>query len=311
MSDFILTDVTDGIARITLNRPKAINALTAEMMTAMYEALTQWHHDDDVTAVEIAGAGDRGFCAGADVRALSAVVAQGGSFLTFLETEYALDMLIANYPKPVTSFMRGITMGGGLGLGGHADRRIVYADTVMAMPETKIGFFPDVGMMLHLARARAVGRHVALTAATFTGGDALLLNLADESADGPLPAPLFEAAWIQECYESDDPVQIARMLESHPDEAAQQAARELRARSPFAVHVAMRALLRAERLGLSEVLDQDLRLAESVLTVDFVEGVRALLIDKDNNPQWRWKTLEEVPQEAVDAVFAYRSSWNY
>lgn len=310
MSDFILTDVTDGIARITLNRPQAINALTHDMMTAMYEAFTAWRHDDDVTAVEIAGNGERGFCAGADVRALAKVVAEDRNFLSFLETEYALDIMIANYPKPVTSFMRGVTMGGGLGLGAHADRRIVYADTVMAMPETKIGFFPDVGILTQLSRAGAIGKHIALTSATFSGGDALLLNLADESADGPLPAPLFDATWIQECYESDDAVEIARALAAHPDEAAQQAGRDLRARSPFAVHVALRALLRAEKLQLSEVLDQDLRLAESVIPVDFVEGVRALLVDKDNDPQWRWKTLEEVPAEAVDEVFSYRSSWN-
>lgn len=310
MSEYIITDVTDGIARITLNRPRAINALTMDMMTAMYEALTAWRHDDDVTAVELAGNGERGFCAGADVRALAALVADGGNFLAFLEHEYALDILIANYPKPVTSFMRGITMGGGLGLGGHADRRIVYADTVMAMPETKIGFFPDVGILTQLSRAGAIGKHIALTSATFTGGDALLLNLADESADGPLAAPLFDATWIQECYESDDAVEIARALEAHPDEAAQQAGRDLRARSPFAVLVALAALRRAEKLQLSEVLNQDLRLAESVLRVDFLEGVRALLIDKDNNPQWKWKTLEEVPAEEIEAVLSYRSNWN-
>lgn len=310
MSDFILTDVTDGIARITLNRPDAINALTHDMLTSMYEALTSWHDDEEVTAVELAGNGERGFCAGADVRALARVVVEDGNFLSFLETEYAVDMLIANYPKPVSSFMRGVTMGGGLGLGAHADRRIVYADTVMAMPETKIGFFPDVGILTQLSRGGAVGKHIALTSATFSGGDALLLNLADESDDGPLPAPLFDAAWIQECYESDDAVEIARALEAHPDEAAKQAGRDLRARSPFAVHVALRALVRAEKLQLSEVLDQDLRLAESMMPVDFVEGVRALLVDKDHAPRWRWSTLEEVPREEVDAVFSYRSSWN-
>lgn len=314
MCDFVLTDVTDGIARITLNRPKAINALDDSMIKAMYDALTSWLRDDTVTAVEIDANGDRGFCAGADVRALAGVLAQGGAWLHFLEAEYALDMLIANYPKPVTSLMRGITMGGGLGIGGHADRRIVYADTVMAMPETKIGFFPDVGIMYQLSRAGAVGRHLALTSSTFTGGDALLLNLADESADGVLPAPLFEesSSWIEECYASDDPVEIVRALESHPDEAARQAGRDLRARSPFAVHVALRALIRAERLQLSEVLDQDLRLAEGLLPMgDFAEGVRALLIDKDNAPQWRYPTLESVPREEVDAIFAYRSSWQH
>lgn len=308
MSEYILTEVQDGIARITLNRPRAINALTEDMFTAMYDALTAWHDDDAVTAVELAGEGERGFCAGADVRALAETVREGGPFLRYLETEYALDMMFADYTKPVTSFLRGIAMGGGLGIGGHVDRRIVYADTVMAMPETKIGFFPDAGVMYELSRAGAVGVHVALTAATFTGGDALLMGLADESADGDLPAPLFEdsAAWIHDCYSSDDVVEIAHRLESHPAEAARQAARDLRARSPFSVHVAMRALLRARSLRLNEVLAQDLRLAETVIpSGDFVEGVRALLIDKDNRPQWRHASLEDVPTAEVDRVFAY------
>ena len=312
MSETLLTDVTDGIARITLNRPQAINALDDSMIKAMYDALTSWLRDDTVTAVEIDANGDRGFCAGADVRALASVVEAGGPWLHFLETEYALDMMVANYPKPVSSQMRGITMGGGVGLGGHADRRIVYADTVMAMPETKIGFFPDVGVMYQLSRAGAIGRHIALTSATFTGGDALLLNLADESADGPLPAPLFEdpSAWIEECYASDDPVEIVKALESHPEEAARQAGRDLRARSPFAVFVTLRALINAQKMELSEVLNQDLRLAESVIPMgDFVEGVRALLVDKDNDPKWRYATLEDVPVDEVDKVFSYRSNW--
>ena len=219
--------------------------------------------------------------------------------------------MLANYPKPVTSFLRGIAMGGGLGIGAHVDRRIVYADTVMAMPETKIGFFPDAGIMYQLSRAGAVGRHVALTSSTFTGGDALLMNLADDSADGPLPAPLFEAenAWIEECYQSNDPVEIARALENHPADGARRAAADLRARSPFAVHVALRALIQARKMTLNEVLNQDLRLAESVLPVDFPEGVRALLVDKDNSPNWRWSTLEDVPTDEVDKVFGYRSPW--
>lgn len=308
MSEFIVTEVHDGIARITLNRPRAINALTTDMFRAMYDALTEWNEDDTVTAVELAGDGERGFCAGADVRSLAEIVHGGGSFLQYLETEYALDMAFADYPKPVTSFLRGIAMGGGLGIGGHVDRRIVYSDTVMAMPETKIGFFPDAGVMYELSRAGAVGKHVALTSSTFTGGDALLMGLADESAEGELPAPLFDEAstWIQECYVSDDVVEIAHALEAHPAEAAQQAARDLRARSPFAVHVAMRALVRARTLRLNEVLAQDLHLAESVIPVgDFVEGVRALLVDKDHRPQWKHSSLEAVHKSEVDAVFDY------
>ncbi|MFT3888314.1 MAG: enoyl-CoA hydratase/isomerase family protein [Arachnia sp.] len=311
MSEFILTDVADGIAHITLNRPKAINALDGDMMTAIYDALVAWREDDDVATIELSGTGPRGFCAGADVRALARILADGGPWLRYLEVEYALDMMLANYPKPVTSLLRGIAMGGGLGIGAHVDRRVVYADTVMAMPETKIGFFPDAGIMHQLSRAGAVGRHVALTSATFTGGDALLMNLADESADGPLPAPLFEAenSWIEECYASDNPVEIVRALENHPAEAARAAAADLRARSPLAVHVALRALNNARSMTLNEVLNQDLRLAETLLPIDFPEGVRALLIDKDNAPTWRHASLEDVPADDVDRVFAYRSPW--
>ena len=307
MADKILTDVSDGVGRITLNRPEAINALSDDMLAGIGDALAAWRDNDEVKSVEISGNGERGFCAGADVRALAAEVAAGRPWLRYLEAEYAVDMVIAHYPKPITSYMHGVAMGGGLGLGAHADRRVVFANTVMAMPETKIGFIPDVGMMYCLSRAGAVGRHIALTSATFTGGDAIRLGIADESADGDLPAPLFEdsAAWIRDCYESDNIIEIANALENHPDEAAQQAGRDLRARSPFACHVTLRALKRAETLRLSEVFYQDLRLSETVIPVDFAEGVRALLVDKDNNPSWTYPTLEDVPQELVDKAFSY------
>ena len=120
MSDYIVTDVIDGIGRITLNRPAAINALDESMMHTMTEALVQWRNDDDVTAVELSGNGDRGFCSGADVRALSQALTSGGAWLHVLEHEYSLDMLIADYPKPVTSHLRGIAMGGVLWILGKA-----------------------------------------------------------------------------------------------------------------------------------------------------------------------------------------------
>ena len=273
MTDLLVTTLDDGVATLTLNRPKAINSLNLEMLQAASEILTAWAHDDSVREVVLRGEGARGFSAGADVRELSQAISSDGSWLRFLEVEYLLDLIVAQ--------------------------------TLMAMPETKIGFFPDAGVMYWLARAGALGTHMALTSGTIGGGDALRINLADESSDGDLPAPLAEAAWIQECYTGDDPVEIAHRLEEHPDPAAQQAGRELRARSPFAVHVALRALRRAATLDLNGVLHQDLRLAEHMIPVDFVEGVRALLIDKDNQPAWRYATLEDVPTRVVDEVFAY------
>ncbi|GAB3811431.1 enoyl-CoA hydratase/isomerase family protein [Tessaracoccus terricola] len=316
MSDLIRTSVTDGLARLTLNRPKAINALNLEMLQAMVSALTGWTRRQsydgqedlpEVSAVEFTAEGERGFSAGADVRELLELVESDGGWLQFLELEYALDGLVHSYPKPTRSVMTGITMGGGLGFASKAGTRVVDHSTLMAMPETKIGLFPDAGVMYQLSRAGGVGTHVALTSAQFNGGDAIRLGLADESLDPDLPTPLFDAAaeWIDECYADDDVVAIAERLENHPHPDAQQAARDLRARSPFAVTVALRALRRAETLDIPEVLTQDLRLAEGVIPVDFAEGVRAVLVRKDNAPRWTHERLEDVPAGLVDEVFAY------
>lgn len=306
MSELIVARIDAGVGRLELNRPRVINSLNREMIHGAIAALLHWKDDEEVRSVELTGAGDRGFCAGADVREMAGLVTSNDGWLQFLGAEYELDRLVANYPKPITAHMRGITMGGGLGLTSAASRRIVDRSTHMAMPETKIGLFPDAGVMFQLSRAGAVGTHIALTSAPFGGGDALIIGLADESSEGALPAPLIDAAedWINECYNSDDPVEIARALEAHQHPDARIAARELRARSPFSIHVALRALRKAATLDHDGVLDQDLRLAERMVPVDFVEGVRALLIDKDNMPEWRHASIEDVPAGAVEEVFA-------
>lgn len=306
MSELIVARIDAGVGHLELNRPRVINSLNREMIHGAIAVLLHWKDDDDVRSVELTGAGDRGFCAGADVREMAGLVTSDDGWLRFLGAEYELDALVANYPKPVSAHMRGITMGGGLGFAAAASRRIVDRSTHMAMPETKIGLFPDAGVMFQLSRAGAVGTHIALTSAPFGGGDALIIGLADESSEGPLPAPLIDAAgdWIDESYVSDDPVEIARALEAHTHPDARIAARELRARSPYSVHIALRALRRAATLDHDGVLAQDLRLAERMVPVDFVEGVRALLIDKDNMPEWRHARIEDVPASAVDEVFA-------
>lgn len=307
MAQHIRSEVIDGIGYLTLCRPQAINALNLEMLEAIYDVLRDWLHQPDITEIQLHGEGERGFCAGADVRALRQCMLDGGPWLQFLELEYAVDMMLATSPAPVTGHMQGITMGGGLGLTGHVAKRIVGADSVLAMPETKIGFFPDCALLYQLSRAGAVGVHLALTSSTFTGGDAIRLGIADESADGTLEAPLFgpESAWIQECYVGEDAVEMVRRLEEHPSGAAQAAAADIRARSPLSVLVTLRALRRAAKLQRSEVFGQDLKLAERMLPIDFPEGVRALLVDKDNQPNWRWKRVEDVPASVIDEVFAY------
>ena len=305
MSTLIQTRISNGVGLLVLNRPRTINALNLEMFQSLFDTLHSWAEDDAVHSVEFGAVGDRGFSAGADVRELSGLITAREPWLKFLELEYALDALIARYPKPTSCHMRGITMGGGLGIAAKASRRTVDSSTLLAMPETKIGLFPDAGMMYQLARGGGVGTHLALTSATFGGGDALLLGIADESNEAELPTPLHEAAseWIDECYQGDDPAAIVQRLENHDAPQAQQAAAELRARSPFAVHVALRALRQASVLDQAEVLAQDLRLAETMVPIDFVEGVRALIVDKDNHPRWRHARIEEVPASLIDAAF--------
>ena len=161
MTDLLVTTLDDGVATLTLNRPKAINSLNLEMLQAASEILTSWAHDDSVREGVLRGEGARGFSAGADVRELLQAISGNGSWLRFLEVEYLLDLIVAQFPKHVTAHLNGITMGGGLGLTVNADRRIVDSSTLMAMPETKIGFFPDAGVMYWLARAGALGTHMA------------------------------------------------------------------------------------------------------------------------------------------------------
>ena len=306
MTDELLFEVRDGVGRITLNRPRPINALTPAMIDGLLDTLKEWADSDEIVAVELHGAGERGYCAGADIRQLAGLVTDGADWERFFVREYEMNALIGAYPKPITAYMSGVTMGGGLGLTAHASRRIVYANTLCAMPETKIGFAPDVGIMYQLSRAGARGVHIALSSATFTGGDAIRLGMADESADGDLPAPMFDddKAWIEECYVGDDALEIVRRLEAHPHPDANKAAADIRERSPLGVHVALRALRNATSMTLPEVLAQDLALVKVMLPIDFPEGVRALLIDKDNSPKWRHARLEDVTPAEIDALFS-------
>lgn len=300
----VRSQIVNRVGTIILDRPRAINALSIQMIDAIAETLQRWIGEELVDSIKLRSDGERGFCAGADVRQLRDILLADGPWMEFFEHEYALDLLIAESPIPVTTYMTGITMGGGLGLTAHAQRRIVSADATLAMPETRIGFFPDCALMHQLSRGGAVGTHLALTGNNFGAGEALRLNIADE-ATGEVTAPLFDAEWIQECYQGDDVVEIMHRLEAHPNPEAQSAAADIRARSPFAVVVSMQALRRAQTMTLAEVFAQDLALARRMLPVDFAEGVRARLVDKDDAPRWRWERIEDVPASAVDEVFDF------
>ncbi len=324
----------DGVlGRVLLNRPKAINSLTRDMVVAVRAQLEAWADDDGVTAVSLEGAGERGLCAGGDIRAVrEAHLAGTTGGVDFWADEYVLDAQIAEYTKPVIAVMDGIVMGGGLGISMFAGARWVTERSKVAMPETKIGFFPDVAATYRLSRAPGeFGTHLALTGATVTGADAVHLGLADcvvdaasiperlaaVAAGGPVEAvpddaidegsPLAEArAWVDECYAGNDPVAILERLRAHPHPDARAAAAEIEARSPFSVAVSLEAVRRAaDAASVREVLKTDTVVSARLLERgDFTEGVRALLVDKDHQPTWTHRDLAAVPREQVLDVFA-------
>lgn len=304
MSELVVR-TEDGVGMVTLNRPEALNALSLAMIEDLTSVLRAWIADEAIGSVRLDGAGDRGLCAGADVRALRAAVTQGEADpRDFLRREYELDLLIATYPKPVTALQFGIVMGGGLGLSAHASRRLVRADTRVAMPETQIGIVPDVGVSWLLARAPGeLGTHLALTGATVPGGVALAAGLSDAAVDGGVATAV--PAWMGECYQGDDAVEIAGRLSEHADPAAREAGRLLASRCPLAVVAALRALRNAATMTLPEVFAQDLAVCGALVQLpDFAEGVRAQLVDKDRRPRWTHATLAEVDPAEVDVLFA-------
>lgn len=306
-------EVHEGVGQVELTRPGSINALTADMLLQIDLVLSAWATDPDVDEVRITGAGERGFCSGADVRALrTLVITDPDRALRFFEREYALDALIAEYPKTVTAFMRGITMGGGLGLAQHASHRVAGPDLRWAMPETTIGFVPDVGVLYDLSRLPGeIGTYLALTGATVDAASALWVGLVDR-VDAPAPRTPSHCAlsasrwWIDECFVGHDPALIVHRLETHWFEGARAVGALLRTKSPLAVALTLEAIRRARRLtSVRAVLAQDLALARNLLwESDFVEGVRAQLVDKDRSPKWWHARIEEVPRDLVLGKFA-------
>lgn len=322
----------DGVlGRVLLNRPRALNSLTRDMVVAMRAQLELWEDDDTITTVSIEGAGDRGLCAGGDIRAVREAHLSGSSGgVDFWADEYVLDAQIAEYPKPVIAVMDGIVMGGGLGISMFADTRWATERSQIAMPETRIGFFPDVAATYLLSRAPGeLGTHMALTGVTVSGADAVHLGLADGVIDStsvaerlaalaaggplePVPSGSQESAlaaardWIDECYAGDDPSAILDRLRSHPHPDAQAAAVEVGARSPLSVAVTLEALRRAaDATSVREVLRTDTIVSARLLErADFTEGVRAQLVDKDRSPTWEHARLDEVPRAEVLALFS-------
>lgn len=332
----ILTRV-DGVAgHISLNRPGALHALNLDMVHAMTAALLEWRGDLTVQTIIVDHAEGRGFCAGGDIAFLrnSALNDGGASARKFFYDEYQLNHLLFTYPKPVVAFMDGITMGGGVGISQPARFRVATENTRLAMPETGIGLFPDVGGGWYLSRLPGrIGAFLALTGARLDGAECLALGLATHFlptaalADAkariaageevgavlgslavePPPARILASrAEIDRLFASDRLEDILAALEADSGEWAAKELATLRTKSPQTCKVALRQL--ATSAGLPDFaanMAMEYRIASSVLTrPDFAEGVRAVIIDKDNAPQWNPATAEGVTDELLDAIFA-------
>jgi enoyl-CoA hydratase len=330
----VLVTVENGVGLITLNRPKAINSLTHAMVDAMSKVLTDWEHNDDIHAVVVDGAGERGLCAGGDIIAIyHSARADGSETRQFWYDEYLLNAKIGRFSKPYVVLMDGIVMGGGVGVGVHGSVRVVTDTTKMAMPEVGIGLIPDVGGTLILSRAPGLlGLHAALTGAPFDGADAIAMGFADhyvphekladfrqsivdDGVDAALAAHTIEPPasnllaqqhWIDECFAGDTVEDIIAALRGHDAGPANDAANLIATRSPISVSVALEAVRRAAKLDtLEDVLRQEYRTScGSLRSHDLVEGIRAQVIDKDRNPKWSPASLAAVTTADVDAYFA-------
>lgn len=330
-----------SVGRLTLDRPRAINALDLGMIEAIAEALDTWEHDADIALVLLDGAGERGLCAGGDVRGLREQIVAGRADLAdaFFRAEYALNARIAEYPKPIVAYADGITMGGGIGLAGHAAVRVVTERSALAMPETRIGLTPDVGGTWLLSRAPGrVGEYLALTGATMDAADAVYAGFADHVVqsghlddlrdafvtradpqtpaelvllfDETPPAPTLEAArpWIDEAFSADTVTEIIRRLRSRAEPAAAATADLLTELSPTSLAVTLAAVRSARTLpNLRAVLAQEYGLVAWFVATqpDLPEGVRAQLVDKDHAPQWSPASLDDLPADIGARALAF------
>lgn len=341
----VLTRINGRVGHISLNRPAALHALNLDMVNAMTAALQGWARDDAVEAIIIDHApavdGDpkksRGFCAGGDINMLrtSALTDGGATGRRFFHDEYQLNHLLFTFPKPVVAFMDGITMGGGVGISQPAAFRVATENTRLAMPETGIGLFPDVGGGWYLSRLPGrIGAFLALTGARLDGAECLDVDLAthylpaahlDEAkakiaadpsrmdavlstlSDDPPPTRIADnIEIINRLFASNVYEDILAALAADGGDWATKELKTLSTKSPQTCKVALRQLATSATLAdFADNMRMEYRIASRVLMrPDFAEGVRAVIVDKDNAPAWNPATPEAVTPELLDAIFA-------
>lgn len=327
----------EGIAgTLLMNRPKALNALTLEMIRDFAAAIAAWRDDPEVRLVVLEGAGGRAFCAGGDVRAVraSAIAGDRAAVEAFFAEEYAVNTGIAAFPKPWASLIDGVCMGGGIGVAVHNGPRVVTEHALVAMPETAIALFPDVGTSYVLPRLPgAIGTWLALTGARLTGADSVHAGLAThfvprarladlraalvaEGAEAvarfaePPPEASFAAQReaIDRCFGQGSVAGILAALDAEGTEWAAAQARILRRMSPTSLCVSLELLRRGARQDLAACLATELALTRVVVNdhPDFAEGVRSVLVDKDGAPRWQPARIEDVDPAAIARMFGGR-----
>lgn len=315
--------VEGAAGRITLERPDALNALTAEMIPAISSALSTWAEDDAVSCVVFDALGDKAFCAGGDIADLYAA-GRAGDFAfgrRFWASEYRLNAQIASFPKPTFSFLQGFTMGGGVGIGCHCSHRIVGDTSQIAMPECGIGLVPDVGGSLILARAPGrIGEYLGLTGARMPAGDAIHAGFADHylpeeaweaaraqlvSGDTALqtraaPAASFDAE-IDRLFDAPTLGDLVARLDATETEFAETARTGLARNAPLSMAAALVLIRRVrETQTVRTALTQEYRFtARATEHGDFLEGIRAAIIDKDRRPKWRHGLASVSPEDAA------------
>jgi enoyl-CoA hydratase len=341
-TDEILLERQGGLALVTLNRPKALNTLTLGMYRTLDPDLLAWGKDPAVRAVLIRGAGGRAFCAGGDVRAIFEAGRGRTSGLTadFFREEYCLIQRVYRFPKPYIALVDGITMGGGVGVSVHGSHRIATERFLFAMPETAIGLFPDIGATHFLNRCPGrIGRYLALSGVRLKAADALYCGLVThyvpserlgaltqrlamlewrageersqvdrviaDFAEKPAPAPLADRRGaIDRCFAADTVEGIVAALEAEPGEWARTALEAIAKASPTSLKITLRQLTLGAGFDVEDALKLEYRMTQHVMARhDFFEGVRALLVDKDQAPKWQPPTLAEVTREDVAFYF--------